>query len=320
MQKDSVQMAHSRPAQVRGKVGRRWRFVPSIRQVIPYLYIAPALLAVGIFVYVPLARTIQLSFYQGNLLNPLRQYVGLRNYQDLLSSPLFGEILWNSGLYIVFALIGSVIVPVSLALLTLQLADKEVDFYQSTLFVPTVIAFNVVVLIWAFFFLPTPGGFFNQVLALLGQPPASWLRDNRLALPSIALIANWKLMGFHFLFAIAGLKAIPREYLEAAYVDGASGWSLLRWIVLPLFAPTGLFLVVITLLGALDVVFTPIRVLTEGGPNNATNNLMYAIYAEGFRFFRLGQASTLSVVLIVLFGGAIYWQYRLLDRSVTYDR
>jgi sn-glycerol 3-phosphate transport system permease protein len=90
--------------------------------------------------------------------------------------------------------------------------------------------------------------------------------------------------------------------------------------VLPLFAPTGVFLIVITLISAMDVVFTPIRVLTEGGPNNATNNLMYAIYSEGFRFFRLGQASTLSVILIVFFGGLIYWQYRLLDRSVTYDR
>ncbi|MGQ9908503.1 MAG: carbohydrate ABC transporter permease [Candidatus Flexifilum sp.] len=291
-----------------------------LRAILPYLYLAPALIAIGLFVYVPLVRTVQLSFYRGNLLNPMRQYVGLENYLDLLGSPLFGEILWHSAVYMIFALIGSVVVPVSLALLTLQLADREVDFYQSALFVPTVIAFNVVVIIWAFFFLPTPGGLFNQILARFGVPPASWLRDTNLALPAIALIANWKLMGFHFLFAIAGLKAIPRDYLEAAYVDGASGWPLMRHIVLPLFAPTGLFLIVITLISALDVVFTPIRVLTEGGPNNATNNLMYAIYSEGFRFFRLGEASTLSVVLIALFGGLIYLQYRSLDRRIHYDR
>ncbi len=291
-----------------------------VRFLTPYLYLAPALLVIGLFVYVPLVRTVQLSFYQGNLLNPQRVWVGLDNYIELFNSPTFYALLGQSLLYMVFALIGSVLIPVSLAFLTLQLTDREVDFYQSVLFIPTIIAFNVVVLIWAFFFLPTPGGLFNQILAHFGLSPASWMRDSLLALPSIALIANWKMMGFHFLFAIAGLRAIPRDYLEAAYVDGAHGWSLIRYIILPLFAPTGLFLIVTTLISAMDAVFTPIRVLTEGGPNNASSNLMYAIYSEGFRFFRLGQASTLSVVLIVLFGGLIYWQYRLFDRNVYYER
>ncbi len=291
-----------------------------VRHLVSYLYVAPALIAIVLFVYVPLARTVQLSFYQGNLLNPTRTAVGLDNYTDLLTDPIFHETLLNSGLYLVFALIGSVAVPVSLALLTLQLTDREIDFYQSALFLPTVIAFNVVVLIWAFFFLPTTNGLFNQILALFGEPPNAWLKNPRLALPSIALIANWKVMGFHFLLAIAGLKAIPKETLEAAYVDGAHGWALIRRIVLPLFAPTGLFLVITTLIGAMDAVFTPIRVMTEGGPNNATSNLMYAIYSEGFRFFRVGQASTLSVILIVVFGSLIYAQYRLLDRRVSYDR
>ncbi len=294
---------------------RQW-----LRRLAPYLYLAPAIIVIALFVYVPLARTVQLSFYQGNLLNPMRQYVELKNYQDILSSPVFHETLLQSGLYMIFALIGSVIIPVSLALLTLHLTDKEIDFYQSALFLPSIIAFNVVVLIWAFFFLPTPNGLFNRIIALFGQAPNSWLKDPLFALPSIALIANWKLMGFHFLLAVAGLKAIPKEYLEAAYVDGAHGWSLIRYIVLPLFAPTGLFLIVITLISSLDSVFTPIRVMTEGGPNNATNNLMYAIYSEGFRFFRLGQASAMSVILIVVFGGLIFWQYRLLDRKVIYDR
>ncbi len=292
----------------------------SLRRLQPYFYIAPALTAIIVFVYFPLARTVHLSFYQGNLLNPTRMYVGLTNYSQLLDNPIFQRTLLQSGYYVLFSLIGSVIIPVSLALLTLHLTDKEIDFYQSTLFLPTVMAFNVVVLIWAFFLLPTPNGLFNRLIALFGQSPQSWLKDPLFALPSIALMANWKIMGFHFLLAVAGLKAIPRECLEAAYVDGAHGWTLMRRVVLPLFAPTGLFIITVTLIGSMDAVFTPIRVLTEGGPNNATNNLMYAIYSEGFRFFRLGQASAMSVVLIILFGGVIYWQYRLLDRWVTYER
>jgi ABC-type sugar transport system permease subunit len=291
-----------------------------LRAAIPYLFIAPALIAIVVFVYLPLARTAQISLFRGNLLDPFRSYVGFDNYTDMISSKLFGDILIQSGLYLLFAVIGSVVMPISLAFLTLRLTDREIDFFQSVLFVPSVIAFNVIVLVWAFFFLPTTGGIFNSLLGLLGQKPIAWLKDPIWALPSIALMANWKLMGFHFLLAVAGLKAIPREYLEAAYVDGAHGWQLIRRIVLPLFAPTGLFILVITLIGALDTVFTPIRVMTEGGPNNATNNLMYAIFSEGFRFFRPGQASALSIILIVLFGGLIYWQYRLFDRNIIYDR
>jgi sn-glycerol 3-phosphate transport system permease protein len=89
---------------------------------------------------------------------------------------------------------------------------------------------------------------------------------------------------------------------------------------LPLFAPTGLFLLVITLIQGLEHVFIPIEIMTTGGPANATNNLMYAVYQEGFRFFRAGMASALSVILIVVFGGLVYWQYRLLDRRITYER
>lgn len=295
----------------------RWVRLPHIT---PYLYVTPALVAILIFVYLPLARTIQISFFQGNLLNPTRTFVGLDNYTALLNAPIFHEVIIQSVIYLLFALVGSAVVPVSLALLTLQLTDREIDFYQSALFLPTVIAFNVIVLIWVFFFLPTTNGLFNRVTALFGQTPTAWLKDPVFALPAVALVANWKTMGFHFLLAIAGLKAIPKEYIEAAYVDGAHGWTLMRRVILPLFAPMGLFIVIITLVGAMDAVFTPIRVMTEGGPNNATNNLMYAIYSEGFRFFRTGQASALSVVLIIGFGGLILWQYRQMDRRVSYER
>jgi ABC-type sugar transport system permease subunit len=103
-------------------------------------------------------------------------------------------------------------------------------------------------------------------------------------------------------------------------VDGASGWPLLRRVVLPLFAPTALFLLIVTLIQGLEYVFVPIRVMTLGGPANATNNLMYAVYQEGFQNFRAGYASALAVILIVLFGGLAYAQYRIFDRRVHYDR
>lgn len=290
----------------------------------PYLYLAPALLAIAIFVYYPLLRTVQISFYEWNLVRPNQTFVGLDNYAAILSDSEFWRIIAQSVVMLALAVIAIVVLPIALAFFTLQLTEREVDFYQSALFFPTVIATSVAVLIWVWFFLPTKGGFFNTILRWFAGGEnvrtVQWLTDSFWALPAVSLVANWKVMGFHYLIALAGIKAIPREYLEAAYVDGAEGWALMRRVVLPLFAPTGLFLLVITLIQGLEHVFIPIDIMTSGGPANATNNLMYSIYLEGFRFFRAGMASALSVILIICFGGLVYWQYRLLDRRVTYDR
>jgi len=292
-----------------------------LKALVPYLYIAPALIFIMIFVFYPLARTLQISFYEWNIIRDRQNYVGLENYIRLFFDPNFRQILVQSFIYLLISVFAVVILPISLAFLTLQLTDKEIDLYQSSMFFPTVIPTSVAALVWVWLYLPTRTGLFNALLHLFGvTQPVQWLTNSATALPAVALVSNWKVMGFHFLIALSGLKAIPRDCLEAAYIDGADGWSLIRHIILPLFAPTGLFILVITLLQGLEYVFVPIRVMTLGGPANASNNLMYAIYQEGFQFFRAGYASAMSVVMIALFGGFAYLQYRLLDRRVNYDR
>lgn len=293
---------------------------PRIAAVVPYLYVAPAILCIGIFVFYPLLQTVQISFYEWNIIRDRQNFVGLENYLNLLGDDDFWEIIWQSALYLALSVGAVVALPIGLAFLTLRLREREIALYQSLLFFPTVIATSIAVLVWIWFFLPTRTGLFNTLIAPFGFAPVEWLTNSFTALPAVAIVANWKIMGFHFLIALAGLKAIPRDYLEAAVVDGASGWTLMRHIVLPLFAPTGLFLLIVTLIQGLEYVFVPIRVMTLGGPANVSNNLMYAIYQEGFMNFRAGYASALSVMLIVLFGGLAYMQYRLLDRRVQYDR
>jgi ABC-type sugar transport system permease subunit len=292
-----------------------------VRRLMPYVYLAPALIFITAFVLYPLMRAVFISFHQWRLVGPPPRWVGLENYIDILTDPNFGEILLHSGLYLLFALVGSFLLPVGLALMTLQLTEREVDLFQSTLFLPTVIAANIAMTIWMYFYLPT-GGLFNELLKdyFNATAPVQFLASPASALPSVAVAANWKVIGFHFLLALAGLKAIPRDYLEAAYVDGAAGWQLVRRIILPLFAPTLLFLFIITLVQGLDNVFTPIEVMTSGGPAGATTHLMYAIFQEGFRFFRAGHAAAMSVILIVLYSGLIFFQFRLFERNIQYDR
>jgi ABC-type sugar transport system permease subunit len=291
-----------------------------VQRLVPYLYVAPALIVITLFVFLPLLRSVHISFFEWNIVRDHQTYVGIENYIDLFTDRDFWETIAQSLMYLLISCIAIVALPIGLAFLTLQLSNREVEFYQSALFFPTVIATSVAVLVWIWFYLPTRTGLFNTLVAPFGIEPLSWLTRSSTALPAVALVANWKAMGFHFLIALAGIRAIPREYIEAAYVDGAHGWSLMRRVILPLFAPTALFLLIITLIQGMDYVFVPIRVMTLGGPSNATTNLMYAVYQEGFQHFRAGHASALSVILIVLFGGLAYWQYRWFDRRILYDR
>jgi len=285
----------------------------------PYLYLAPALFFIGLFVLWPVARAFYNSLYDGNLLFPYREYVGPERYVDLLTNERFHQILIQSAYYLVLMLAGAFALPILLAIVTLNVTEREIGIFQSVFFLPTVIAANIAVSVWIWFYNPT-GGLFNTVLKAFGAEPVVWLRDKDLVIPAVALVAIWKQFGFHYLIALAGLKSVPKDLTEAAAVDGANNRTITRRVILPLFGPTALFLLVITLIQGLEFTFVPIEVLTGGGPAGASSNLIYSIYQEGFRTFRVGLASAQSVVLIVLFGGLAYVQYRMLERNVQYDR
>ncbi len=288
-------------------------------QVKPLWFVVPVFIPLALFVFYPLFRTVYISFFEWNLVNPKREFIGFENYTEILRQPEFITMLLQSLYYMGLALIGNFLLPIGLALLTLQVSSREAEIYQTLLFIPAVIAVSIGTLIWLWFYLPA-GGLFNAILGAWQLPRPAWLNDPSLALPAVALVANWKFLGFHYLIALAGLRAIPKEFLEAARVDGASGWNLIAFVVLPLFAPSAIFLLVSTLLQSLEQVFVPIEVLTVGGPAGATDNLMYSVYNEGFKFFRAGRAAALSVFLIAAFAALIYWQFRLLEKRVTYER
>jgi ABC-type sugar transport system permease subunit len=283
------------------------------------LYWVPVFIPLALFVFYPLIRTVYISFFEWNLVNPKREFVGLDNYLELLRQPSLWAVLLQSGAYMGLALIGNFLLPIGLAMLTLQVSERESEIYQTLLFIPAVIAVSVGTLIWLWFYLPA-GGVLNTLLGGLGLPRPAWLNDPSLALGAVSLVANWKFLGFHYLIALAGLRAIPKEYLEAARVDGANGLVFFGRIVLPLFAPSAMFLLVSTLLSSLEQVFVPIEVLTTGGPAGATENLMYSVYNEGFKYFRAGRAAALSVFLIAFFAALIFWQFRLLEQRVDYER
>lgn len=290
-----------------------------LRRLGPYLLLLPAAFFLGLFVYWPVVLVGILSFFDWNMVSPDAAFVGLENFAYLLASPEFYGLLLRSLMYVVIAMLGNFLLPVGLALLTLQVAGRYRDLYQALLFTPTVVAVSIGALLWQWIYLPT-GGPLNELLSLFGLPPGNWLNDPRTALGAVGVVVAWKFFGFNYLIALAGVAAVPRDCLEAARVDGATGWPLLRWVVVPLLMPTILFVALTAILQALPYAFVPVDILTRGGPVDASNNLLYKVYQDGFQFFAVGRASAEAVVLMVLLGGFAVWQFQVLDRSLTYDR
>lgn len=279
----------------------------------PYLYLAPALFFLLLFAYWPLLYNAWLSLQEWNLVSPERRFVGLANYASLLGDPGFHRLLGQSLAYVGLGILGNFALPLLLALATLALPPRWQDLFQTLFFLPTVAAASVASLVWLYLYLPAVGPL-AQALRLLGGEAPNFLGDPAWALPAVALVANWKYLGFHYLVALAGLRALPREVVEAARVDGAEGWPLARYVLLPLLAPTLVFLLLSALTSALDYAFIPIEVMTQGGPFGTTSNLMYGAYQEGFRFFRAGVAAAQAVLLVGIFAVFVLWQYRLLSR------
>ena len=263
-------------------------------------------------------RDVEISLFDWNLISPERHFVGAANYRLVLGDPSFVSTLAQSVLYVLFALVGNVALPLVLAMLTLRVGRREADVYQTLVFLPTIVPVSVGALLFLWLYLPT-GGPLSRALAAVHIGSPNWFNDPHWALPAASSVAIWKFLGFNYLILLAGLKAIPVSFLEAASIDGAVGWTRFVRIVLPLVMPTLLFTIVTTILQALDHAFVPIQILTLGGPSGASSNLFYAIYQDAFQFFQAGKASALAVVYLALFGTFAIWQFRMLDRVTQYD-
>jgi len=282
-----------------------------------FLFLAPGLFFLLVFVYLPLLANLALSFMDWNLIRSEARFVGLENYRILFQDPAFVQTVRQSLAYMGLALVGNFLFPLGLALLTLQVKGRWPEMYQSLLFAPTVAAVSVASLVWLYLYLPAAGPL-AQVLRAVGLEAPPLLADPQTALPAVALVANWKFLGFHYLIALAGLKAIPREVMEAARVDGAEGLPLLRRVLLPLLGPLLLFLLLSALASSLEYAFVPVEVMTQGGPFGHTSHLMYAVYQEAFRFFRAGVAAAEAVLLTLGLGVLILGQLWLLEKRVPH--
>jgi multiple sugar transport system permease protein len=283
---------------------------------VPYLFIAPMLLGLVLFRLGPLLVSFGASFTDWNVIAAPR-WLGLGNYREMLASEAFWQVLGNTALYALFYVPGVMILGLSLAVLVNQRLPGS-TFFRGFFFLPYITATVAVALVWKWIF-ATRFGLLNAALRALGVDSSpSWLGDPDYALVSVAIVAVWQHAGFQMLLFLAGLQNIDEGLREAARIDGASEGQIFRRITLPLLSPVTFFVLIISLIASSQT-FEVTYALTEGGPQRASTTLAFFIYQNAFVHFRMGYASALAYVLLLLVGAVTLVNFALRRRWVSYD-
>ncbi len=281
------------------------------------LFILPALLIYAAVVLYPLVSMFYLSLFSWDGLSPDKTFIGLDNFQQLTSDPIFFITLRNAGIWIVFGVGLSLVIGLALALLVNQRL-RGTTFFRTIFFLPTTVSVIVVGQIWGWIY-QGDIGVLNDYLGLMGLDSLkrSWLGDPTLAIYSAVVVALWSGVGFQMMVYLAGLQTIPGEILEAAQVDGATPWQRLRTVTLPLLLPQTVTLTILGIIGTLSQ-FTLVYVLTEGGPAYQSELPSVFVFTQAFTLSQQGYASAVAVVIFALSLFITVIQLRLYRRYQGY--
>ena len=280
-----------------------------------YFLVLPSIGVFFVFFIFPIIYSLYLSFYSWDLLTPAR-FIGLANYQDLFTSKYFFETLGNSTKYSVGVVVFAMALGLLLAL-ALNNPSKLSALFQTFIFSSYVVSWVAIALLWIWMLDPQYG-LVNFVMNLVRLSSVDWLGSHKMALFSLILVSTWKIVGYPMIIFLAGLGAIPKEYYEAAQIDGAGAWHRFCYITWPLLSPISLFLLITLMITSFQA-FDIVQLMTQGGPIHATTIYVYYIYEMAFmQVMKIGRASAAVVIFFVIILSFVLFQYRLLRRRVQY--
>jgi multiple sugar transport system permease protein len=264
-----------------------------------YLFILPDALGLAIFVALPMLFSLSLGFFSVNGFGGFR-FIGLANFQRMLIDPLFRKSLWVTFVYVLILVPALYVTGLGLALLVNR-RTRFVGVFRSMFFVPNVVSLVVVALVWQVM-LVDKVGFVNRLFQWCGLSGYSWLGDPNITLYSILFVTVWFLMGYYMIIFLSGLQEIPREYYDAARIDGAGPWATFTRITLPLLRPTSFFVLLVSVVTAVagSQTFDLIYVMTRGGPANSTSLVIFYIYQQAFQFNNYGYAAAMASFLVLI--------------------
>lgn len=283
---------------------------------LPWLLLLPQLLVTAVFFLWPAEQALEQAFYREDAFGLSREFIGLENFADLFSDPLYYQSLVTT---LVFSF-SVAIVGMSVALLLAVMADRIIRgklAYQTLLIWPYAVAPALAGVLWWILFDPSMG----PIALWLGAAGVEWNHylDGNQAMILVVIASTWKQISYNFLFFLAGLQAVPRSLIEAAAIDGASPFKRFWTIVFPLLSPTTFFLLVVNLVYAFFETFGVIDATTKGGPGQSTTTLVYKVFDDGFVGLDLGGSAAQSVILMGIVGLMTVVQFRFIERKVQYS-
>lgn len=263
---------------------------------IPYCFIAPFFFIFSYFYFIPIFKVIMDSFTDYDMFTK-RNFVGLENYIELIRDETFRLSVGNTFFYTICTLFPALIIGLLLACLIKSPLIKT-KFTRMAIFMPHVVSMVAISMIWLYLYEPS-SGIFNQILKFFHLPESQWLFDPKIAMLCLIVMGIWKSVGYYMVVFLSGLNAISQQYYEAAKIDGAGTIAIFFKITLPLLKPTSAFLLITGIISSFNV-FEQVNIMTKGGPLYRTTTIVHQIYTAGFSEYKLGYASAMSVVLLVI--------------------
>lgn len=282
-----------------------------------FLYLLPAIVIFGIFVFYPVAYTIYLSFFDWNMISPQKDFVGFENYINVFTDPETLQVLKNTLFYIIVLVLMNFVVPYIMAFCLHFLVPKFRDFFKSAFFLPSFISMVVGSIVYNWILNPTSGPI-AKLLGFIGMSLPNWSVSESLVILVICYITAWKVFGYNFITLYADISGVDGEVIESARLDNVPTWRIFKDIVAPMTSSTGLYTLIMAIVTGLQYVYTPISNLTQGGPAGASSNLIYESYHNAFILFDIGTSAALSVVTLIIFVILLFIQMRVTERGVYY--
>ncbi len=267
-----------------------WLFSAPVLAIIAMVFVLPTALAMALSVT-------DYSIYALADWANLR-FVGLGNFVDLFSTPLFWRAMGNTAIFALLGVPMAIGTSLAVALLLNDATVRWKPLWRVLLFAPYVTSIVATAVVWRFLF-NERSGLINRALAAVGAAPVDWLGNPHTSIPAILIFVTWKIFGYNMIVFTAALSAAPQDLMEAARLDGAGRWSRFRHVTLPAIGPTLLLAAVMSVAGFLQIFAEP-YVMTLGGPAQSTTTILYFMFDEGFKWWNLGQASAVAFVLFLM--------------------
>lgn len=280
------------------------------------LLLLPTIGVLSLFLYYPSLETFYLSFHKTFMLGLERTWVGFDNYVTLFTSERYRHSIVVSFLFAAIVVVGSLSVSVLIALL-IDHVKRGKSVYLIGAIWPYAMPVSVAGVLLLFLAHPTLGTYTHYVESLFGVD-VDWFVSGWQALLVVSLALIWKQVGYNVIFLLAALSSVPNAVKEVARIDGVPGWKRALWVYLPMISPTIVFLIVMNTITAFFGSFAFVDLMTQGGPNNSTNLLIYNLYKDAFEFDNLGMAGAQSMVLFLIVGALTYVQLRISDKYAYY--